>query len=83
MPVIAGRRLRAPQADGAVFADPPLAEARRLLATPPGLGDADLAGRSLRELRQEARRQQGRFRRDPDAYLAALESTLLKRSSPS
>jgi hypothetical protein len=38
--------------------------------------------RSL-ELRQEARRQQGRFRRDPDAYLAALESTLLKRSLPS
>ena len=34
-------------------------------------------------LRQEARRQQGRFRRDPDAYLAALESTLLKRSLPS
>jgi hypothetical protein len=35
------------------------------------------------ELRQEARRQQGRFRKDPDAYLAALETTLLKRSLPS
>jgi hypothetical protein len=35
------------------------------------------------ELRQEARRQQGRFRKDPDAYLAALESALLKSSLPS
>jgi hypothetical protein len=35
------------------------------------------------ELRQEARRQQGRFRKDPDAYLAALETTLLMRSLPS
>src|SRR4051794_22626477 len=33
--------------------------------------------RSL-ELRHEARRQQGRFRKDPTAYLAALEATLLK-----
>ncbi len=33
--------------------------------------------------RQEARRQQGRFRRDPAAYLAALEATLLKSSLPS
>jgi hypothetical protein len=38
--------------------------------------------RSL-ELRHETRRQQGRFRKDPDAYLAALETTLLKRSLPS
>ena len=30
------------------------------------------------ELRQEARRQQGRFRKDPTAYLDALESKLLK-----
>jgi hypothetical protein len=30
------------------------------------------------ELRQEARRQQGRFRKDPTAYLAALEARLLK-----
>jgi hypothetical protein len=30
------------------------------------------------ELRQEARRQQGRFRKDPAAYLAALEAMLLK-----
>jgi hypothetical protein len=33
--------------------------------------------RSL-DLRQEARRQQGRFRKDPAAYLAALEAMLLK-----
>jgi hypothetical protein len=38
--------------------------------------------RSL-ELRQEARRQQGRFRKDPAAYLATLETMLLKRSLPS
>jgi hypothetical protein len=35
------------------------------------------------ELRQEARRQQGRFRKDPVVYLATLESTLLKPSLPS
>jgi hypothetical protein len=35
------------------------------------------------ELRQEARRQQGRFRKNPTAYLAALETTLLKQSLPS
>lgn len=35
------------------------------------------------ELRQEARRQQGRFRKDPAAYLATLESRLLKPSLPS
>ena len=35
------------------------------------------------ELRQEARRQQGRFRKDPVAYLAMLESALLKPSLPS
>ncbi len=34
------------------------------------------------ELRQEARRQQGRFRKDPTAYLAALEARLLKPSLP-
>jgi hypothetical protein len=38
--------------------------------------------RSL-ELRQEARRQQGRFRTDPTAYLAALEDQLFKPSLPS
>jgi hypothetical protein len=38
--------------------------------------------RSL-ELRQEARRQQGRFRKDPTGYLAALEAGLLKPSLPS
>ena len=35
------------------------------------------------ELRQEARRQQGRFRKDPAAYLAALEAMLLKLRLPS
>jgi hypothetical protein len=35
------------------------------------------------ELRQEARRQQARFRKDPAAYLATLESRLLKPSLPS
>jgi len=42
--------------------------------------------RDLRQtlaLRQEARRQQGRFRKDPAAYLAALENRLLKPSLPS
>ena len=42
--------------------------------------------RSLRqslELRQEARRQQRRFRKDPAGYLAALESLILKSSLPS
>ena len=39
--------------------------------------------RELARLRQEARRQQGRFRKDPTAYLAALESKLLKPSLPS
>ena len=34
------------------------------------------------ELRQEARRQQGRFRKNPTAYLAALEDRLLKPSLP-
>lgn len=35
------------------------------------------------EQRQEARRQQGRFRKDPTTYLAALEARLLKPSLPS
>jgi hypothetical protein len=35
------------------------------------------------ELRQEARRQQGRFRKDPDGYLATLEAMLLKSGLPS
>jgi hypothetical protein len=35
------------------------------------------------ELRQEARRQQGRFRKDPAVYLAKLEGILLKPSLPS
>ena len=35
------------------------------------------------ELRQEARRQQGRFRKNPVAYLVALESSLLKLGLPS
>ena len=35
------------------------------------------------ELRQEARRQQGRCRKNPTAFLAALDATLLKQSLPS
>jgi hypothetical protein len=35
------------------------------------------------QLRQEARRQQARFRKDPTAYLARLEATFLKPSLPS
>jgi hypothetical protein len=35
------------------------------------------------ELRQEARRRQGRFRKDPAGYLATLETRLLKSSLPS
>jgi len=38
--------------------------------------------RSL-EIRQEARRQQGRFRKDPAAYLTTLENLLLTPSLPS
>jgi hypothetical protein len=41
--------------------------------------------RSLREalqLRQEARRQQARFRKDPSAYLARLEAVTLKSGLP-
>jgi len=39
--------------------------------------------RAALERRQETRRRQLRFRRDPDAYLAALETALLKPSLPS
>lgn len=39
--------------------------------------------RQTLELRHEARRQQGRFRRSPDRYLAHLEATWLKASLPS
>jgi hypothetical protein len=35
------------------------------------------------ELRREARRRQGRFRKDPSAYLATLEDMLLKPTLPS
>lgn len=45
-----------------------------------------IAWRDLRaglEVRHEARRQQLRFRRSPDQYLAALEARLLKPSLPS
>ena len=38
--------------------------------------------RSL-ELRQDARRRQGRFRKNPAGYLATLETMLLKSSLPS
>jgi len=39
--------------------------------------------RAALDRRQETRRRQLRFRRDPDAYLAALETALLKPSLPS
>jgi hypothetical protein len=48
----------------------------------PNLGCWRDLRRSL-DLRQEARRQQGRFRKDPAAYLTALEDRLLKPSLPS
>ncbi len=58
---------------------------------PEGMQAADLrptdlgAWRTLRadlEARQEGRRQQLRFRRDPETYLRALEERLLKPSLP-
>jgi hypothetical protein len=42
-----------------------------------------LSLRQQLEYRHEARRMQLRFRRDPDAYLAALEQRLLTPSLPS
>jgi hypothetical protein len=48
----------------------------------PNLERWTMLRRSL-ELRQEARRQQGRFRKNPAAYLTALEAKLLKLSLPS
>jgi hypothetical protein len=48
----------------------------------PNLERWTMLRRSL-ELRQEARRQQGRFRKNPTAYLATLEAKLLKQSLPS
>ncbi len=68
---------------------------RALAATASGLhrfGEYDLRHPNLDrwqglrhslELRQGARRQQGRFRKNPTAFLAALEATLLKQSLPS
>jgi hypothetical protein len=54
---------------------------------PSQLRPTDLAAwRTLRQTlnyRHEARRCQLRFRRDPDAYLAALEATLLTSALPS
>jgi hypothetical protein len=54
---------------------------------PNDLQPADLAAwRALRQqldFRHEARRCQLRFRRHPDAYLAALEEQLLKSALPS
>jgi hypothetical protein len=45
--------------------------------------DAWYAMREQLDSRREARRQQLRFRKDPAAYLAALEEILLKTSLPS
>jgi hypothetical protein len=54
--------------------------------TPTQLRPTDLtAWQTLRadlEYRHEARRAQGRFRRDPPAYLARVEATLLQASLP-
>jgi hypothetical protein len=60
---------------------------RAAVFTPHDLRPTDLARwRALRETltyRHEARRRQLRFRRNPDAYLAALEVQLLKSALPS
>jgi hypothetical protein len=72
VPVIAGRRLRAPQQHGAVFADPPLAEAVRLLAAPAAFPDVPIAGRSLLELRGVAAR----------SAFAAAQSYLTEAGQP-
>ncbi len=54
--------------------------------SPPDLQPADVAAwqqlRAGLELRQEARRVQRRFRRDPTAYLASLEAQLLQQVLP-
>jgi hypothetical protein len=63
------------------------------MATPPegfdaaGIRPMDIEGwralRSSLEKRQETRRDQLRFRRNPDAYLRRLEEQLLKQALPS
>jgi hypothetical protein len=52
---MAGRRLRAPQQDGAVFAEPPLDEFQVRLALRSGAETGALCGRSLAELRRLGR----------------------------
>lgn len=60
---------------------------RQAPVAPHELQPSDLARwRTLRQslnVRHEARRRQLRFRRNPDAYLAALEDQLLKSALPS
>lgn len=83
-----GRKLASPAT--VVRGSVPLVAAvatRAAVFAPHDLRPADLARwRALRETldyRHEARRRQLRFRRDPDAYLAALEEQLLKSALPS
>jgi hypothetical protein len=53
------------------------------LALPEGYVDAWQRSRAELERRREARRQQGRFRRNPFSYLQKLEQLLLQLSLPS
>ena len=52
------------------------------LSLPPGYVERWQQVRAELEKRREARRQQRRFRRDPDSYLANLEEVLLQLSLP-
>lgn len=54
MPVIAGRKLRAPRQHGEVLALPSFAEARALLQRPVDLGDPRIAGVALADFRRQA-----------------------------
>jgi hypothetical protein len=84
VPVMAARRLRAPQEHGAVLAEPPLADALCWLATPAKVPDIRIAGQSLQELRRHGVRSawnasrdyleaagQGLTAKPPDRILAA------------
>ncbi|MBV8329538.1 MAG: hypothetical protein JOZ61_03625 [Verrucomicrobia bacterium] len=53
------------------------------LALPPGYVAAWQCERLELENRREARRQQWRFRHNPDLYLKTMEKLLLKLSLPS
>ena len=77
VPVRPGRRLRAPQKDGAVFAEPPLKEAHRLLSSAPHFPDVPIAGRRLLELRRQA------IQAALETAQAYLHAAGQKRSGPS